>query len=185
MNIQSKTPATAEEFLRWNEGREGKREFVGGRVVELMINVTQAHFWLSARLQQQLAAQLGLDDYIVGSADFGVRCGGHVRYPDVLVMRAGANAKALSTDSPLLIAEILSASSMADDFGRKKDDYLAIASLQHYVILSQDETALWLWTREGGDFQGPELFREPSEPVLLPALGLTLDLQALYRGISA
>lgn len=185
MNIQSKTPATAEEFLRWNEGREGKREFVGGRVVELMINVTQAHFWLAARLQQQLAAQLGLDDYIVGSADFGVRCADHVRYPDVLVMRAGGDAKALATGDPLLVAEILSASSMADDFGRKKDDYLAIASLEHYVVLSQSEKALWLWTRQGDDFDGPELFAESPEPVLLRSLGVSLDPEALYRGIIA
>ena len=35
MNIQSKMPTTADEFLRWNEGREGKREFVRGRVVEM------------------------------------------------------------------------------------------------------------------------------------------------------
>ena len=25
MNLQSKMPTTADEFLRWNEGREGKR----------------------------------------------------------------------------------------------------------------------------------------------------------------
>ena len=37
MNLQTKMPTTADEFLRWNEGREGKREFVRGRVVEMMI----------------------------------------------------------------------------------------------------------------------------------------------------
>ena len=34
-------PTTPDEFLRWNEGREGKREFVRGKVVEMMINVTK------------------------------------------------------------------------------------------------------------------------------------------------
>ena len=43
MNLQSKYPTTADEFLRWNEGREGKREFVRGNVVEMMINVTRNH----------------------------------------------------------------------------------------------------------------------------------------------
>jgi hypothetical protein len=58
MNIQAKMPATADEFLRWNEGREGKREFVRGKVVEMMINVTENHYRLAARLLMQLASQL-------------------------------------------------------------------------------------------------------------------------------
>ena len=54
MNIQSKHPTTADEFLRWNEGREGKREFVRGKVIELMmINTTcnqdEPRVWLWSR----------------------------------------------------------------------------------------------------------------------------------------
>jgi hypothetical protein len=43
-------PTTADEFLRWNEGREGKREFVRGRVVEMMINVTRNHVDIATNL---------------------------------------------------------------------------------------------------------------------------------------
>ena len=66
MNLQQKMPTTADEFLRWNEGREGKREFVRGRVVEMMINVTRNHWRLANRLERQLAAQLGDEYYDVG-----------------------------------------------------------------------------------------------------------------------
>jgi len=183
MNIQSRLPTTADEFLAWNKHRPGKREFVNGRVVEMMINVTRSHYLLASRLVMQLASQLGLEDFIVGSADFGVLTPDGVRYPDILVEPASDDWKALATTKPLLLAEILSPSSIKDDFGPKARDYLAIASLRHYLVLSQDAVSLWLWTREGPDWRGPELIGETETPVDLPGLGVTLDLKALYAGI--
>ncbi|GIK82780.1 MAG: hypothetical protein BroJett024_38850 [Alphaproteobacteria bacterium] len=184
MNVQSKLPTTPEEFLRWNEGREGKREFVDGKVVEMIINVTRIHLLLATRLTHQLVEQLGTADYVIGSADFGVRTPDGVRFPDVLIERTGGDWKALATSEPLLVAEILSPSSIADDFGPKARDYLAIPSLQHYLVLSQDEPCLWLWSRQGDEWRGPELFRDRTEPVFLPGLDVQLDPAALYAGIA-
>ena len=182
MNIQSKLPTTPDEFLRWNEGREGKREFVRGRVVEMMINVTERHYRLASRLLVQLATQLDPDEFIVGSADFGVRTREGVRYPDVMVHRPW-DGNSLATASPLLIAEILFPSSMADDFGPKAIDYLDISSLQHYLVLSQSETTLWRWTRREEAWEGPDLIRDVGEPIDLDRLGVTLGLAKLYAGV--
>jgi Uma2 family endonuclease len=184
MNIQQKMPATAEEFLVWNEGREGKREFVSGRVVEMMINVTRHHYFIAARLQNQLSNQLGLINYIVGSADFGVKTGTGIRFPDILVESVGGPGKALSTAEPLLIAEILSASSMADDFGPKAQEYLAIQSLRHYLVLSQDEARIWVWSRnQDGRWEAPEIAAGFAETVRLNGFGATINLQQIYAGI--
>lgn len=60
MNIQSTYPATAEEFLAWNKGREGKREFVRGKVVEMTINMAKCHVRLATRLLSQLVERLGV-----------------------------------------------------------------------------------------------------------------------------
>ncbi len=46
MNIQSRHPTTSDEFLRWNGGREGKREFVQGRSIEMMVGVSESHWWI-------------------------------------------------------------------------------------------------------------------------------------------
>ena len=123
MNLQQKMPTTADEFLRWNEGREGKREFVRGRVVEMMINVTRNHWRLANRLERQIAAQLGDEHYDVGTTDYGVRTPDGIRFPDVMVDTVAVDGRSLATTSPLLIAEILSKSSIADDFGPKARDY--------------------------------------------------------------
>ncbi|PSJ56357.1 Uma2 family endonuclease [Kumtagia ephedrae] len=184
MNIQSKLPTTADEFLRWNEGREGKREFVRGRVVEMMINVTRNHWRIATRLTHQLVLQLGLEAYDIGATDFGVRTRDGVRYPDVLVEPTAGDGKALATSAPLLVAEILSPASVAEDFGTKASDYLALASLRHYLVLAQDEPRLWLWSRaDDGAWTEPDMIEGRGETVSLAGLGITLQLSELYAGI--
>jgi len=184
MNIQSRLPTTPDEFLLWNEGREGKREFVRGRVVEMMINVTENHYRLAGRLLVQLASQLGDEDFVVGSADFGVSTRDGVRFPDVMVHLPG-DGRRLATNAPLMIAEVLSVSSMADDFGAKADDYLALESLLHYLVVSQDEARVWLWSRdENGAWSKPAIVEDVTGPLQLPDLGVALDLGKLYAGIA-
>jgi Uma2 family endonuclease len=183
MNIQARYPTTADEFLRWNEGREGKREFVRGRVVEMMINVTETHYRIASRLVAQLLPQFDDREFIVGSADFGVRTADGVRYPDVMVHKP-RDGRSLATAEPLLLAEVLSASSITDDFGQKAADYLGIASLRHYIVLSQNEARIWLWSRGEDDaWLKPQTVAREDGPVDLDGLGVTLDLTRLYAGV--
>ena len=186
MNLQSKMPATADEFLRWNEGREGKREFVRGRVVELMIHTTKRHAILATRLAAMLMRSLPYPVFSVGSADFAIRTPDGVRYPDVFVDRetAGGNLTDLAASEPVLLAEILSPSSYTRDFGEKLADYTGIPSLLHYLILAQDEPRIWLWSRAmDGTWSGPLLAAGMETTVGLPGLDATLALSELYNGI--
>ena len=186
MNIQSKYPTTPEEFLRWNEGREGKREFVRGRVVEIVINVTRNHIEIAANLM--LALRQGLDrrSYSVGSADFGVRTPDGIRFPDVIVDRKTANASAedLAALEPVFVAEILSPSSYGRDFVDKLSDYRAIDSLSYYLILSHQEPRVWLSSRGPEGWNKPQEIAGTGESVDLGVLGLQLSLADLYDGVA-
>ena len=185
MNIQSKLPTTPDEFLRWNEGREGKREFVRGRVVEMMINVTRDHWRLANRLERQLANQLGDNDYDVGTTDHGVRTADGIRFPDVMVDKVIQDGKALAATSPLLIAEVLSKSSVADDFGPKARDYQSLPSLQHYLTLSQDEIRVWVWSRAtDGGWSAPVIHESGWIALLIDGKSPSVNLETLYSGIA-
>ena len=185
MNLQQKMPTTADEFLRWNEGREGKREFVRGRVVEMMINVTRNHVDIATNLLLALRQQLDRKAFSVGSADFGVRTPDGIRYPDVFVDTVAVDGRSLATTSPLLIAEILSKSSIADDFGPKARDYQGLSSLQHYLTLSQDEVRLWAWSRTGdGSWKEPEIFEAGTVLLVIDGIPVSVDLPSLYAGIA-
>jgi Uma2 family endonuclease len=186
MNIQSKMPTTADEFLRWNEGREGKREFVRGKVVEMMINATKRHVVLAGRLVAILLRHLPYPAYAVGSADFGIKTPDGVRFPDVFVDKETEDSKDsdLAARHPVLLAEVLSASSVGRDFIEKLADYTGIPSLLHYLILSQDEPRVWLWTREGAaEWSGPREISGDEDMIELTGFGIELSMAELYAGI--
>ena len=187
MNIQSKLPTTPDEFLRWNEGREGKREFVRGRVVEMMIHVTRNHASIAANLIIALGRRIDLAAFSIGSADFAVQTPDGVRYPDVYVDRKAINSKGsdLSATEPVFLAEILSSSSLGRDFVEKLSDYTAVQSLLHYLIVSQDEPRVWLWSRsENEGWVGPLEMADEEQAVELYGLGIAVPLAELYAGIS-
>ena len=183
MNLQQKMPTTADEFLRWNEGREGKREFVRGRVVEMMINVTRNHVDIATNLLLALRQQLDRKAFSVGSADFGVRTPDGIRYPDVFVDRKTAKASAtdLTAVEPILVAEILSPSSYGRDFVEKLTDYKGVESLIYYIILSHEEPRVWLSAR-GGD--APLEIVGNDATIDLGHLNLQLSLADLYDGVA-
>ena len=185
MNIQSKMPTTADEFLRWNEGREGKREFVRGRVVEMMIHLTRNHASIAANLIIALGQRIDRTAFSIGSADFAVHTPDGIRYPDMYVDRKApfSNGRDLVATEPLFLAEILSSSSVDRDFVEKLSDYKAVPSLLHYLILSQDQARVWLWSRDAEEWSGPvEIFGD-EELVQLPGIGVSVSLGEFYVGI--
>lgn len=187
MNIQVKMPTTADEFLLWNEGREGKREFVRGRVVEMMINTTKRHAVLALRLGAMLLRTFPYPAFSIGTSDVAVRTPAGIRYPDIFVDRSTptSNDTDLTATEPVLLVEVLSPSSFGRDFVEKLAEYTAIGSLLHYLILSYEEPRVWLWSRdEGGDWIGPIEVAGEDETAVLPRLGLTIELGELYAGIS-
>lgn len=185
MNIQTKHPTTVDEFLRWNEGRDGKREFVKGRVVELMINVTRNHAEITANLIHLFRDQLSRTEYSIGSAGFAVRTPDGVRFPDIFVDRKGKDAQGtdLAAAEPVILAEILSPSSLARDFHEKMDDYQGLPSLQHYLIVSHEEPRVWLTSRTDGEWSATEMFAGQEANVLLPSFNVQLPLVSIYDGV--
>ena len=186
MNIQAPAITTADDFLRWNEGREGKREFVRKRIVEMMTGGSRNHAELSLQLAMLLKAGLDPRTIVVTVADYAVRTPFGVRYPDVMVELRDDAAGGLATEKPLFIAEVLSPTSLARDFGEKVTDYTGLESLAHYLILSQDEPRVWLFSRgeDGGFAREPEMLAGSDATLELAGLGVTLALADLYRGIA-
>lgn len=184
MNIQSKLPTTPDEFLRWNEGREGRREFVDGRIEEMMVGVSKYHAIVVARLIHQINVQLGLKDYVTSSAEFGIITPAGVRYPDVMVDRMTGAGTDLAANEPLLIAEVLSPSSYTRDFGEKVIEYGAVDSLLYYLVLSQDERRVWVWSRViDGAWSGPVQHAEPQGQLEMAALNLSINIGDIYSGL--
>ena len=89
-----------------------------------------------------------------------------------------------SPAEPVIIVEVMSPSSEADDAGRKWFSYRKIPSLKHYLVLSQDECVVQVHSRAG------DLWRErfvSAGAIELDEPPLRLEVEAIYAatGIAA
>jgi len=79
--------------------------------------------------------------------------------------------------NPSIIVEVLSDSSEVDDRGDKWAHYRRLPSLRHYVLVSQTEKRVDLYTRERRGWHYEDVSEGSAE---LSALQINLDIDELY-----
>ena len=63
-------------------------------------------------------------------------------------------------------------------------DYTGLPTLRHYLVLSQDEPRVWLWSRRpDGGWNGPEQVADMGAYVELSAFAVRLSLGELYASL--
>lgn len=185
MNIQPNLHMDKAGFLAWMQANEERCELAGGRVV-MMPRPSRAHGIIVSNLVVALRRQLDPHLWVV-IPEFGLDTGPQtLRYPDIVVDRAGGDAKDYTATSPVLLAEVLSPSNAETDLGDKAAEYLQIPSLLAYMVFSQDEPKAWLYMRKDAKFMlGPELISRTEDIVRIAALQLELPMVDIYAGIKA
>lgn len=183
MEIQPKLPASPAEFLHWRGGGDSRWELVRGAPVKLPRDGTRDHMRTMMYIAGQLCSGLSKADYGIATSVFAVLTPDGVRMPDIVVdVMEGSGGTDLCARAPILIAEITSPWSAERDFGEKLVDYQAIASLCHYLVLTPDENAAWLWSRpRSGVWKGPTI--HGSAPLFLDALGISVCTRPLWRSV--
>lgn len=180
-------PTEPKAFLQWSAQRtreEGKFELSRGRVTCSMINASRPHGRVAKNIVLELGRLLDPDRFDINFADFAVETPVGVRSPDIVVDRT-TQRRDLSTAAPIFIAEVLSPSTQGTDFTEKLAEYIAIDTLQTYLICSQDEPRAWVWTRQGNG-SWPRLPSEMvgrDDAIALGGLDVELSMAAVFRGI--
>jgi Uma2 family endonuclease len=182
MSIHAGLPTTSKEFLLWNEGREGKREFAHGKVVEQERDTTRAQARLKTNLLFALVETLDREKYEVGSFGFAVQTVAGVRFPDLIVevKTSESNGSDIAAIHPVMLVEVPSPSSYARDFGEKVHEYQQLKTLQLYLVLSEDEPRAWLWSRDGEEWSAPEMILGHDRKLELSAFTTSLSMAGLY-----
>jgi Uma2 family endonuclease len=183
MNVQLPVHLDKQGFLAWVQGREGRYELAEGRVI-MMVGASRAHGILVMNLASLIRAQLDPREWTV-IADFGLDAGPKtLRYPDVIVDRAGGNAGDYTATAPALIAEVLSPSSADVDLGDKAIEYLQLPTLSAYLVFAQNQPKTWVWAREAAAFSpSPTIVVGHDKVIRIAGLNLSLPLGAVYAGI--
>jgi Uma2 family endonuclease len=180
--IASAAPREPEAFVRWVsehpdlERLRLKLELSHGEVDVSVINTTFYHARVQMALAGFLLQQLDKKRFAVLGADFGVRTPYGVRGPDLTVDRLGAKPQSLLAHKPILVAEVLSRTSLSRDFRDKPEEYFDIDGLEAYIVLAQDEPRIWLWQR------GKEGW--PKEALMVAGLDASFAIDALGVSVS-
>lgn len=107
-------------------------------------------------------------------------------YPDVFLTCDELDKKNnLFKKFPSIIFEVISDSTLAYDKEVKLKYYKRIKSLNYYVLVSQKEIRVELYSRiEDSQIWKYQTFETPIEIIEFDRLGFTLSVSAIYDGIS-
>ncbi len=174
-----------EEYLAREASANEKSEYIHGRI-EIMSGGTDAHGALAVWVASALVIALKGRGCWIMSSDVKVYAAGSLYYPDVSVTcgpRRYHSANRTVIANPVLLVEVLSPSTGAKDRGEKFLDYQQIDSLNSYLLVSQDEARIELFTRgEDGHWDYSQAHGlECALPI--PALSISLALADIYAQI--
>jgi Uma2 family endonuclease len=185
MNVHAPLPATKADFLKWIADQADARfEFVRGRIVD-MTGAKRSHVRVASNIARILALRLDPARFEASFNDLAVDTPDAVRYPDVVVERAGAPADLDIARDPVVLIEILSGSSRVRDLIEKVAEFALLPSVAAYVVVDQDVERVRVWRREGVGFASkPKVLTPADGDVPLPEIGVALPFAELYRGVA-
>jgi Uma2 family endonuclease len=133
---------TAEEFLVWAEtAPEGQHELVGGRVVAMApeaLRHTRAKLAVVNVLADAIRLAKAPCEAVIDGV--GIRTGPHtVRQPDASVQCGPIDPASRLLDSPVIVVEVVSASTARIDAMTKTTEYFRVPSIAHYLIVFPEE----------------------------------------------
>ncbi len=176
---------TEEEYLTLEAAAQEKSEYVHAEI-RPMSGSTYYHGLISAKLITALNIALSETDCDASSSDTKVRAAGNMFYPDVSVV-CGApvyhGRSRVVITNPILVAEVSSPSTEGFDRTRKMRDYLEIETLAVYLLVSQNEPRVEMYSRrEDGGWSYDIVFGMEAS-LSIPALSIALKLADIYRRV--
>jgi len=107
---------------------------------------------------------------------------GSVRYPDAAVTCSPVDGQSDVLPDPVIVFEVLSASTASIDRVTKNQEYRATASIQRYIMLEQTRIAATIFTRVDNDWIGTLVSGEALPA--MPEIGIELPLSELYLDVA-
>ena len=181
MSLALNQSMTLAEFLAWEERQPLRHEFDGLRPVA-MTGGTRAHASIQANLAIAVGGRLRGGPCRFFGSDLKMRTGDdHIRYPDGFVACTPGEDGSTMVSDPVVIFEVLSATTAAVDRIVKAREYQATPSVQRYVMLEQERIGATVYARAGDGWTHEILVADST--LALPEIGVALPLAELYEGL--
>lgn len=177
---------TYEEYLAIEAASDQRYEYYDGYPVA-MVGGSPDHGRIASNMATELNLACKRHKSACGALSSDVKV--HVRmanqgyYPDVSVVcgpveRSSQDPQAIT--NPMLVVEVLSQSTVNRDYGDKFINYRLLPTLQHYVLVSQSEPKVEVFTRQpyGWELRTYQGFEADID---LPHLACQISLADIYR----
>lgn len=169
----------ADAFREWAWRQPEKWQFINGALV-MMAGASRAHVRLSQNIGSQLWNALRGRRCQPYQSDLAVRVDSlNEFYPDIVVDCGSARDEAAE---PVLVVEILSPSTEKDDRGRKWAAYRRLKSLRHYMLVTQDQMMVELYTRSDAGWT-LHVSETADATVTIDSLAVSLRVGEIYEGV--
>jgi len=169
---------TVDEFLAFEGEGDTRYQLVRG-VITAMAPAQSAHGEMVMRLGSRIMAGLRPPCRVIGEAGIRpARRDDTYWQADLAVNCRPRQSGEVYIEAPSLLVEVLSPSTAAVDRTLKLDDYRAIPSVQHILLVATDRVAIEHWQRGGDFWQVREL--GPGDMLEVADLGITIPLDDLY-----
>ena len=169
------------EYLAGERDSEIKHEYLQGQVFAMAgasINHNRIVRNFSSLLwneMQDQSCEPVTSDMLLKTAD------DKYRYPDLMVICENDDSSDdYVRENPVLVVEVLSASTRRVDKTDKHLEYLALPSLQEYVLIEQDFVEIAVW-RRSANWQVSYYYL--GQKVELESVGLALSVEAIYQRV--
>lgn len=184
---------TVEEYYALEEKAEFKSEYYQGEIYPLgeilqMAGGTPNHSLIAVNTTVALASALSSSACRVFNSDQKIMIteNGFIAYPDITVtcgLLKLAPGKRDTVIEPVLIVEVVSASTASYDRGLKSKRYRASASLQAYLLVEQEQVSVDRLQRSESGKWVVDLYEDLGNEIELSALNVTISLEQIYRNI--
>ena len=170
---------TEAEYLELERHSEVRHEFVDGRMLEIP-GASKKHMQIVVNITAALASIARTRGCRLAAEGGQVRVPrGRYYYPDIMICCVESHDDYVE-DAPCFLLEVLSPTTEAQDRGRKFDDYTNIPTLSEYVLVSQDEQRVTVFTRGTDDWRVQSF---TSGEINVACLETSLTLEQLYAGV--
>jgi Uma2 family endonuclease len=180
MNIALRRPRMSlEEFLAWENRQEQRWEFDGFEP-RAMVGGSSRHNRIAGKLEFALVQRLG-DRCVVYRETMRLRLEYTVRYPDLMVVCMPVPDDAREVTDPVVVIELLSATTARIDRIEKNREYEAAPSIRRYILLEQDAIAAEVYAREDRRWVRSTVTGDGI--LVIPEIGVELPLAEAYAGL--
>lgn len=172
---------SVEDYLAGEPASEIRHEYVGGRVFA-MAGAKVNHNRITRNFTSLLWSALADKPSEPFSSDMLLETAkNRYRYPDIMVVcDEDETGDDRVRNNPALIVEVLSKSTRRLDKTEKRSEYIALPSLQEYILIEQDIAEVEI-QRRSNQWQSEYFYL--GQDIVLESVGVTVSVETIYQRV--